>query len=226
MYHLHTQSRVRHSDVKRTSIRDGSGHRRSLCGSVSVASVVDSRALYEIRDATNKRRSRLLWLPAHSNSLASGPSDMSISRRLSLPAVERTKPLTDISERKRHSSLKSAKGIARQLQQTSQANDILFPGSVRLVSSEASPDIISRRTLDRCPYHHLPNMHLKQNLLPDLVVKVGPFPLYLFPFQVRLQRHPKFVPLLLRISHIHTHWCLIISQTRLTSGLHAISTTN
>jgi hypothetical protein len=133
-YQLHTRSRRHSSRGQHSSVYCNKAEdSRSGSRSVSVASIVDSRALYEIRDATVKRRSRLIRLPTYPTNVY---SERSIMRRLSLPNTRQTEPLAKLPDRKRHSSLQSERGITRQLHETSQAGNIIFPGNVRLVNHE------------------------------------------------------------------------------------------
>lgn len=122
MYQLHTESRRHRSSRPRSTVHGSASildARQSR--PLSVSNIVDSRALYEIQDATGQKRSLSLRLPKPPSKAHTSPSNIKTSRRFSLPILHRRRP----------SSLKSTKS------RRSDASASSFPGnsSLRLVET-------------------------------------------------------------------------------------------
>lgn len=138
MYNLNTESRRRrHSQTRRISSgvksslsSNGSGRTRS----VSVSTIVDSRALYEIRAPTGHRRYHSFKLPARPCKAHLDSPTPQPARRFSLPSASRK----ETTQNRKHSSLKSHRSRRSDVSRSSLIG--LGNSSLRLVDASFGPD--------------------------------------------------------------------------------------
>ncbi|RDB22737.1 hypothetical protein Hypma_010148 [Hypsizygus marmoreus] len=160
MYKLHADSRRTKSSQTPSSVLT---EKRSLLDrgsrSLSVSTVGDIRALYEIRDATGlnrQQRSRSLRLPSRPSIAYTGSHGSITPRRFSLPSLSR----------KRTSSLKSSRTVRSDVSAPS------FPEntSLRLVESTNGPDY----PLPLSPKH--PDLQTSINTASSTIPPLPPLP--------------------------------------------------